>query len=204
MGKPNKFFILGTICILGGILLFSYNMLEDYQVGKRIDSVKERLQKENLDQVADREEEGPDYLKNPHMEMPVVVIDGKEYIGYVIIPSLGLELPVLSSWSYEDLKIAPGRYEGSVYLNNMILLAHNYQVHFGKLHQLEVGDIIRFKDMKDHTFDFSVEKKEELTSIQVEDMVSGDWDFTLFTCTLGGEARTTIRCKLIEKDENLR
>ena len=81
----------------------------------------------------------------------------------------------------------------------MILLAHNYKVHFGKLHRLNIGDIIQFKDMNDNLFDFTVEKKEELDEIQVEDMVSGDWDLTLFTCTLGGEARTTIRCKRIEK-----
>ena len=28
-------------------------------------------------------------MKNPHMEMPKVIIDGNEYIGYLIIPSLG-------------------------------------------------------------------------------------------------------------------
>ena len=28
----------------------------------------------------------------------------------------------------------------------------------------------------------------------VEDMISGEYDLTLFTCTYGGENRVTVRC----------
>lgn len=199
MRKVNKFFLFGTICILAGLVLFSKNLWEDYQVGKETEIIKERLEEKKVTKIEKPIDDRPDYVKNPYMEMPKTTIDGNDYIGYVIIPSLELELPVLSSWSYPKLKIAPARYEGSVYLNNMILLAHNYKAHFGKLHRLNIGDIIQFKDMNDNLFDFTVEKKEELDEIQVEEMVSGDWDLTLFTCTLSGEARTTIRCKRIEK-----
>lgn len=199
MRKVNKFFLFGTICILFGLLLFSKNLWEDYQVGKETELIKESLKEKSRTEIEKLMDNRPDYIKNPHMEMPKLTINGNDYIGYVIIPSLELELPVLSSWSYPKLKIAPARYEGSVYLNNMILLAHNYKVHFGKLHRLNIGDIIQFKDMDDNLFEFTVEKKEELDKTQVKDMLSADWDLTLFTCTLGGEARTTIRCKRIQK-----
>lgn len=199
MRKVNKFFLFGTICILFGLLLFSKNLWEDYQVGKETELIKESLKEKSRTEIEKLMDNRPDYIKNPHMEMPKLTINGNDYIGYVIIPSLELELPVLSSWSYPKLKIAPARYEGSVYLNNMILLAHNYTVHFGRLHRLNIGDIIQFKDMDDNLFEFTVEKKEELDKTQVKDMFSADWDLTLFTCTLGGEARTTIRCKRIQK-----
>lgn len=199
MRKVNKFFLFGTICILFGLLLFSKNLWEDYQVGKETELIKESIKEKSRTEIEKLMDNRPDYIKNPHMEMPKLTINGNDYIGYVIIPSLELELPVLSSWSYPKLKIAPARYEGSVYLNNMILLAHNYTVHFGRLHRLNIGDIIQFKDMDDNLFEFTVEKKEELDKTQVKDMLSADWDLTLFTCTLGGEARTTIRCKRIQK-----
>jgi sortase A len=35
----------------------------------------------------------------------------------------------------------------------------------------------------------------------VTDMQSGDWDFTLFTCTKGGAQRVTVRCSRINNDE---
>jgi sortase A len=180
-------------------MLFSKNLWEDYEVGKETESIKEKLEEKNIAGAENPTDDRPDYEKNPHMEMPKVIIDGNEYIGYLIIPSLGLELPVLSSWSYPKIRIAPARYEGSVYLNNMILLAHNYRAHFGKIHLLDTGDLVQFKDMDNNLFDFAVEKKEELHKMQVDEMVAGNWDLTLFTCTLGGEARTTIRCKRIDK-----
>lgn len=49
----------------------------------------------------------PDYVLNPKMEMPVKVIDGQEYIAVLKIPAFGLELPVLSQWSYPNLKSPP-------------------------------------------------------------------------------------------------
>ena len=199
MLKTNKFFLFGTIFILAGLALFSKNLWEDYQVGKNTDLIKVMLEEKKQEEIEEKIDGTPDYIKNPNIEMKKVMVGGNEYIGYVIIPSLGLDLPVLSSWSYSKLKIAPARYEGSVYQNNMILLAHNYKVHFGKIYRLNIGDIIKFKDMNVNFLDFSVEKKEELDELQVEDMLSGDWDLTLFTCTLDGEARTTVRCKRIEK-----
>lgn len=199
MRKLNKFFLFGTIFIIAGLMLFSKNLWEDYEVGKETESIKEKLEEKNIAGAENPIDDRPDYEKNPHMEMPKVIIDGNEYIGYLIIPSLGLELPILSSWSYPKIRIAPARYEGSVYLNNMILLAHNYKAHFGNIHLLDTGDLVQFKDMDNNLFDFAVEKKEELDKMQVDEMVAGNWDLTLFTCTLGGEARTTIRCKRIDK-----
>lgn len=204
MRKVNWFFTLGALLISLGAGLFVKNIWEDQQVGKETDSIKNQLNEamtENLQAIS--VDDRPDYVKNPYMEMPVLTIDGKDYIGYVIIPSLGLELPVLSAWSYPNLKIAPARYEGSVYLNNMILVAHNYKAHFGKLYTLEKGDFIQFRDIDNNFFDFTVEKKEELASRQVTEMTSGDWDLTLFTCTLGGESRVTIRCKRVDQEENI-
>lgn len=42
-------------------------------------------------------------------EMPVVMLDGYEYVGYVEIPALELKLPVMSDWDYNRLTLAPCR-----------------------------------------------------------------------------------------------
>ncbi len=56
----------------------------------------------------------------------VISIDGQDYIGLLRIPRLDLELPVMAEWSYEGLKIAPGRYSGCAHTDDLILAAHNY------------------------------------------------------------------------------
>ena len=39
------------------------------------------------------------------------------------------------------------------------------------------------------------EQKLDETSRRVEEMLSGGWALTLFTCTLGGRTRVTVRCE---------
>lgn len=97
------------------------------------------------------------------------------------------------------MKVSPCRYEGSVYLNNMVICGHNYNTHFGTLKDLEKGDLLTFTDMDGNVFWYQVMVIEILQPTAVEEMVSGDWDLTLFTCTTGGATRVTIRC---DKAEN--
>ena len=92
------------------------------------------------------------------------------------------------------MKISPCRYTGSVYLNNMVICAHNYESHFGKLKELNVGDAVYFTDMDGNEFCFQVKEIDTLDYDAVDEMVSGDWDLTLFTCTIGGGSRVTVRC----------
>ena len=138
----------------------------------------------------------PPFVQYPEMEMPTREIDGQTYIGMVEVPALELSLPVISEWTYPRLKKAPCRYVGSVYSKDMVICGHNYDRHFGRLKDLAVGDEVRFTDMDGNVFFYSVCGTEQLGKYAVEDMLAGEWDLTLFTCTKGGRMRVTVRCKL--------
>ena len=140
----------------------------------------------------------PAFVRYPDMEMPTKEIDGETYIGVVEIPSLELSLPVMSDWSYPQLKKAPCRYVGSVYSHDVVICGHNYDRHFGRLKELVPGDEVRFTDMDGNVFRYSVCAVEQLAKTAVEEMQTGDWDLTLFTCTKGGVMRVTVRCALEE------
>ena len=135
----------------------------------------------------------PEYLLDAEREMPVQTVDGRDYVGVLTIPALGLELPVLSQWDYDGLKVAPCRYSGSLYQNNLIICAHNYASHFGKLKNLRVGDTAIFTDMDENIVRFQMVARETIQPEDLEAMEAGDWDLTLFTCTVGGQTRVTIR-----------
>ena len=137
------------------------------------------------------------------MEMPVIEINGQRYIGQLEIPKLGLTLPIMDSWSYPKLRIAPCRYQGSAYKNDLIIAGHNYQRHFGQLKTLVSGDQMIFMDVEGHLFVYEVTEMEVLDPTAVEAMQSGDWDLTLFTCTYGGQSRVTLRCKKIVNGSKL-
>ena len=136
----------------------------------------------------------PDYLLNPQMDMPQKEIDGENYIGILQIPDLSLELPIMGEWSYKKLKMAPCRYSGSAYLDTMVIAAHNYASHFGRLKELSLGAEVFFTDIDGNLFSYEVAEVEILPPYATEEMTSGEWDLTLFTCTVGGQSRVTIRC----------
>ncbi len=144
----------------------------------------------------------PAYVLKPDMEMPVTEIDGHGYIGTLDIPALELSLPVMDAWSYPDLKLAPCRYKGSAYQDSMIVAGHNYRTHFGRLNQLRTGEEVRFTDAEGNLFLYTVAELEELAPTAVEEMEAGDWDLTLFTCTVGGKARVTVRCARSMEDSD--
>lgn len=132
-------------------------------------------------------------------EMPVVEIDGQSYIGFVSIPALGLELPIMADWSYEKLQTAPCRYTGDMYTDDLVIMAHNYEKHFGKLDDLRAGDIITVTDMDAVMVDYEVIALDVLAPEAIEEMTAGEYDLTLFTCTYGGKSRVTLRCDRITK-----
>ena len=189
----------GFLLVLAALLLTGYSVWDEGRAGDAADATFQALKFQTEEGREELPEYIlPDYLVDPRFEMPTVEIDGYDYIGYLDIPSLELSLPVMSEWSYPQLKIAPCRYAGSVYLDDMILAAHNYDRHFGRLKNLEGGELVRFTDVDGNVFDFSVTELELLWPEQTEEMLSGEWDLTLFTCTLGGRQRVTVRCDRIE------
>ena len=67
----------------------------------------------------------------------------------------------------------------------------------GNLKNLREGDIAIFTDMDGNVFTYKMIEQETLLPTSIDAMESGDWDLTLFTCTVGGQSRVTIRFELI-------
>ncbi len=127
--------------------------------------------------------------------MTEATVNGQVYIGYLYLPSLALKLPVMSTWSYPKLRMAPCRYSGSTNTNDLVILAHNYPRHFGHLKDLSVGDLVFFTDMDGILFQYEVMDVEVLPPNSVVEVVDGEYDLTLFTCTYGGKSRVVVRCE---------
>lgn len=207
MTKRGKVFTaIGLLLLAAALCLTAYNLITDALAGRKVQQTMQEL-RPLLDKAPQNAQEDapaplpetaiaeiPDYLLNPQMEMPVRTVDGADYIGVLDIPALELSLPVISRWSYPSLKLAPCRYTGSAYTNDLVILGHNYEGHFRDLKKLSPGDAISFTDMDGNVFSYEVAALETLAPTAVEEMTSGDWDLTLFTCTVGGSARLAVRC----------
>ena len=187
----------GLLLIAAALFLSAYNERESHEAR---DSARQVIAQ--LCDALPTEAGEPTTLPDVRREMPVKTINGRDYIGVLSIPSLELELPVISQWDYPALKVAPCRYSGSLYQDNLIICAHNYASHFGKLKELQPGDIVLFTDMDEHVVTFQMVERETLNPMDAEGMEAGDWDLTLFTCTIDGQTRVTIRFERVEVFRN--
>lgn len=196
--KAKIFTWIGKVCLLFALLLHLYNIYDNMNQDQNQKQILEQYLQKNNRQQDTSLIQIPDYLLNPEMEMPEVSLPELEEagcIGILEIPSINIKLPVLSTWSYSLLKKAPCRYTGSIYLDNMVIAAHNSEAHFKKISNLQKGDIVTFTDALGNVFTYSVAGIELLKPDEVDNMTNGQWPLTLFTCTYGGASRVTVRCE---------
>lgn len=130
-------------------------------------------------------------------KMTTVKAGEYDSIGVLSIPVLNLELPVLTDWSYTKLKKAPCHYYGSYYEKDFVIAAHNYESHFGRLSELQEDDIVIFTDASVTVHYYEVILLETLPDDATKEMITSGFDLSLYTCTLGGGSRVTVRCSLV-------
>ena len=202
----------GLILVTAAVLLLVYNLWDGHRARESEEAILAEYLQENKKasespEASDKEDKQniPDYLLNPDMDMPEYTLKSLgdvACIGILEIPALDLELPVISSWSYSSLRLAPCRYSGSAYKGDLVIAAQNYQSHFGGLRTLPEGSEVFFTDAVGNRFYYYVAVTEALTPWSVDDMTSGEWPLTLFTCTLDSQNRVTVRCEYSEAMEN--
>ena len=209
MNKKHGLFcvVLGTLLLIAAMSLVFYNRNENKKSGEAAETVLMELVEvipaqpptEPPTEIPTAGDILAEYDIEPTTvpkEETTVVIAENGYIGIVKIPDLQLELPVMSDWSYPKLNIAPCRYKGSVAEGDIIIAAHNYWSHFGRLSELGGGEVFTFTEADGTVHKYEITEIIQLDGRDIEGMDFGSadsWDMTLFTCTLSGQSRVTVR-----------
>lgn len=210
------FMMMGAVLMLSALLLFLYNGYEAYRAGQQaerlLDDIHSAIAEETVLSTkpaeTDMDEEikmtqGTESTQVPQTlpaEMPEVIIHGYGCIGYLSIPSLELELPVISEWDYSRLRVAPCRHFGSSRTDDLVIAAHNYDTHFGLLSELETGMEVTFTDMDGIENRYTLKKLDTLVPEDVKTVQNSGYDLVLYTCTPGGAARVVAFCNRMTED----
>jgi sortase A len=183
--------------IVAALCLLIYNVSEDEMAGdaagRAVEGINAVLDSTDTD-------ESPLYKLYPDMEMHSLEFNGNEYIGRLDIPDLGLTLPVMSKWSYPNLRTSPCRYSGSAYTGDMVVAAHNYRRHFGNIKKLNMGSTVTFTDMSNNRFEYRVSDIEEISPSDVDALKNDVPTLTLITCNVSGSKRIAVRCVEVDDD----
>ena len=194
----------GAVLILSALLLLFHNRREDARAGQQAENALASVEAAIVTRpvaVQNAPEETETLPTQPPLdpEMPTVVVNGYAYVGYLELPTLELKLPVMSKWDYTRLQIAPCRQFGSSRTDDLVIAAHNYQNHFGRLKELSVGDTVTFTDMEGIVNTYRVERVETLQPTEVDAVQNSGHDLVLYTCTKGGKTRVTVFCDRAEE-----
>ncbi len=192
----------GLLCVISALSLTAFNLNTDRKAEviarETMVTISENVVKAQPADPMGQPLVQPLYRVDPNVSMPEVNIKGVKYIGYLNLPTLGLELPIITKTTGSLLQVAPCRLSGSAYLEDLVIGAHNYSTHFGNLKKLGYGDIIEFTDMDGNTFTYEVREVEILQPDQLDYLCSGEYPLSLYTCTIGGRTRLTVRCHAVE------
>ena len=190
--KPKMFAsFFGVVAVFSSMGVASYNYLEDNRAdiiaAQITQSLNEQIDRVELpEEIKVQEETG---VKTPRL----IEIDGEFYIGTLSIPSLNLTLPINNEWNEDKLKDSPCRYSGSID-SSMVICAHNYTSHFGKISNLKSGDKFVITDAENIEHWYTVDTITIVKDMDVDTMINSTYDLTLFTCTMDSKNRITVRC----------
>lgn len=183
---------LGALLLLAALGLVIFNREQAAQAAEASDRTLPVLQAA----IAERAQESRPVSGATEAAEPLE-IDGEQYLGVLTIPALELELPVLTELSSAKLQLGPCRYYGAID-RDLVIAAHNYARHFGRLNELRAGDEIYLTDVSGRRHSYRVSGVEILGATEIEEMLQSGYELTLFTCTYGGAERVTVRCELAE------
>ena len=79
-----------------------------------------------------------------------------------------------------------------------MIVGHNYDSQFASLNDFE-GDIELLLTVLDGSvYTYKSYQVDSLNPDQVDEMMLGDWDLTVFTCNYAGDKRVAVRCDLLQ------
>ena len=167
--KRNKRIILPIIILLAGVLLisavvayFAVTAVRSSAAKKSSDQILDRINSMIPDPRPGIVEEGRDTF------MPVLSIDGTDYIGILTVPEYKTELPVASVWNEKESKRIITRYYGTLQENNLVLGADNAYGLFDFSKEITKDDRIFFTDTEGIIYSFIVEDVIHTNKISAE------------------------------------
>lgn len=190
MKKSICFIVIGSILCLSAVCLYGYNEIDAYwaaqDASKLLRTLEEDMLANSQQQIKADEEDGV---------MSSQMVDGLEIVGVISLPTVGIELPVAAQWNYDNLQKSACRYSGTAKDGRLIILAHNYRRHFGRLENVQNGDIVQFLDVNGNLYQYIVSEIAILGQNELDTLTESDSDLTLFTCTYSGQRRIVVRCQ---------
>ena len=130
----------------------------------------------------------------PYSTMPVLEIDGVDYVVMLEIPAFGVILPVADQWDSKNLHSAPTRFSGSAYDHTLVIGGADYPGQFSFCDKIDNGAVITVTDMTGARFTYTVFRVDRAKHAESQWLLSADYDLTLFCRDAYSLEYIAVRC----------
>lgn len=188
--RLSSLFILIGVIFIGIAVFICY---QNIQIEESAKSASEEALNKIYEEIDDSKDNNEDNI-NIEETQNEIAVDGNSYMAVITFPTLGLELPVQSTWSYDKLKSSPCLYKSEP----MSIAAHNYTSHFGTIKNLEIGDTVTLTYMTGEVEAYEVVLVTKVHETEMEALEDDSYDLSLFTCNYSNNTeRILVRLKLV-------
>jgi len=192
--KKNKSKILPVIILLAGVIMisavvayFAITAVRASGAKKDSEQILHRINSMIPDPRPGIIEEGRDNF------MPVLSIDGTDYIGIIAVPAYKTELPVASVWNEKNSKRLVTRYCGTLQENNLVLGADNAYGLFDFSKEITKDDKVFFTDTEGIIYTYIVEDVIRTTKLSSEKLAYDG--LTIFVRSKASKDVIIVYCK---------
>ena len=134
-------------------------------------------------------------------------IEGYKVVGIIKIPKINIEYPILEKTDKASLKLSITKFWGNQInqIGNVVLAGHNNlnNKFFGKIDELQEGDIIELTDKQRVTIKYEVFKTYIVDPNDISPILAQEEnarEVTLITCTNGNKERLVVRAREINNE----
>ena len=128
--------------------------------------------------------------------MPVLEINGADYVALLEIPSQGVVLPVADQWNSMGLSNSPARFSGSAYDKSLVIGGVDHPKQFGFCDEIEHDAVLNITDMTGAQFSYIVSRIDRSKHAQTQWLQNEEYDLTLFCRSAYSMEYIAVRCIL--------
>lgn len=184
-----------VLAVIGALLILSaVSVMIITQVSKGMAEEKAR---ETVTKIRSLMPEGRDGVTNKggSAEMPMLEVDGTDYVGLVEIPAYSCELPVQNEWNSGSVTKVPCRFTGSAYDGTLVIGGSDNEGQFDFMKLITGGDVVIITDASGYRYKYTVTDIEKTKDVSAENLCDDTADLTLFARNTYGFDYTVVRCK---------
>ena len=182
--KLSPLLVIGAVLLAGSLCLLAVS-----QISASVSAQKsQRLVAKINDILPDRTQGTPGIYPDNHM--PVLEVDGADYVALLDVPAFGVTLPVADQWDQNK----SSRFWGSAYDNTLVIGGKDYSGQFDFCDKIEDGAFVTVTDMTGARFTYTVSRVDRAKHAQTQWLLDENCDLTLFCLDMLSSEYIAVRC----------